>query len=355
MKKYFLKKNKKEKDELPTFAEISIEGNVLTGRHGLHGFAGRTRTTEMESAGKAKAEYEMGVKRLISQGYKESSPPKPGTHPPETVYLENRESGQFFEISEESNTLRIRRGQVGKPCLVFHSNHAHEGDETAAREQLERLLIEWKGKGFARSEPSSPIIPGSEAKEVFPCDIEDGSAHAQIFPLFNTHNFDQLRASQAAILHFPDGLQYEGDLDFEMLADTELSIGVIIEGDMRVEGVLSQLTDDYPGAILVTGNIYAHSLGHENSHMRVLGNVEVQNIVYGRYNDGELVVCGDMSGSILVSCDHSMWTEGEYHIAHYDPMEPIDKVFLPDLIDDEGKLDEERLVDYMMRRISPLK
>lgn len=103
------------------FIEISINGNIVTRREGDIGFLGESRVFARKNLVEAQRDFEKLVQILHEQGYKETTPPTPKVYEPQTIYLEHHERGYFFEVSEDNNHLRIRRGIVGKPCLVFNA------------------------------------------------------------------------------------------------------------------------------------------------------------------------------------------------------------------------------------------
>jgi translation initiation factor 1 (eIF-1/SUI1) len=263
-----------------------------------------------------------------------------------SAYLEQAELAQFFEITESNNHLLIRRGAVGQACLVFHVPFATEGK---ALHQLERLVAAWKDLGFAASVPAHPITEGAHVHTLIGADIEPDSHHAQIF---DVGGGARLREGRRRIYHLRDGLQANGNLDFEVFADMGLGSAVIIDGDVRLSGVLSQLSYTYPSPILIFGNVFAHSLAHRDSHLAIEGNLTVDNIVYGEYNDGSLYINGEVRGAAWISQDHDM-----------DAAKLLLPVFSDDdeyeglhesLIDEEDGLDTDAVREHIWAGTSPL-
>ncbi len=232
--------------------------------------------------------------------------------PPETAlcHLESAEpSREFIELllQEPGNRLRIRSGSIGKPCLVLHATFKAPGK---ARANHERLQQEWQGRGFVACAPSAPVTDGSVADELF-C---DGRAPHPLLEAFLAINgAEGLRGQPRRLALFRHGLQWHADFDLERIAEFGLHAGAIVEGDVEVDGVFSQLTYTYPGQTLVSGSIRAASFGHGDSHMRVMGDVHVHNIVYGEYNDGSLDIDGAVHGRAFISMDHDMHAAGGYH------------------------------------------
>ncbi len=257
------------------------------------------------------------------------------------VYLEHPNNNQFFEVSETNNALRIRRGEISKPCLVFNATYktANKG-----REIFERLIKNWKGQGYVVTQASNTIIEGSIANELFAAEIEDHPVYSKFF---NLGWASELRGKQERIFHFRNGLRYEGHLDLEDTADMGLASGLIIEGGVQVSGVFSQMTYTYPTAILITGSVHAQSLAHKDSHMFIEGDVQVENVVYGEYNDGWLEITGDVYGKAFISFDHAMEVYGNYYLPRFDWGDEDIGWLSPKIFDFEGNLDDEVLRGYI--------
>jgi hypothetical protein len=257
----------------------------------------------------------------------------PGTT---TTYLESAASGEFIELHEHDSRVRVRCGTIGQPCLVLHAAFKAPGKASANRQ---RLLDAWRAKGFAECAPSSPVIEGSVADELF-CDERE--PHPLLEPFFRINGAQDLRGHARRLALFRNDLRWQGDFDLERIGELGLHAGVIVEGDVDVSGVFSQLTYTYPGYVLVAGDVRAASFGHGDSHMRVLGDVRVRNIVYGEYNDGSLRIGGSVYGRAFISFGHSMHAEGDYHlpICDWDTGENWSGCLHPDLFECDEEDDQ---------------
>lgn len=253
-----------------------------------------------------------------------------------SCHLESAERGEFIELllHEGGTRLRVRSGAIGKPCLVLNATYG-----TAAKAQTHylRLHKEWQERGFVPCKPSLPVADGSVADELF-CDAR--IPHPLLGPFLAINGADELRGQPRRLAWFRHGLRWHTHFDLERIADFGLHAGVIVEGDVQVDGVFSQLTYTYPGQTLVSGGIHATSFGHGDSHMRVMGDVKVANIIYGEYNDGSLVINGAMHGRAFITLDHDMHAEGGYHlpICEWNARENWSDCLDPELFecDDEG-------------------
>lgn len=83
---------------------------------------------------------------------------------------------------------------------------------------------------------------------------------------------------------------------------------------------------------------------HGDSHLHVLGDVRVDNIIYGECNDGRLYIAGSVHGRAFISSDHCMYAEGEYllPVCAWDTNENWSDCLHPDLLEWDGDEDEPR-------------
>lgn len=226
------------------------------------------------------------------------------------THLESAAINEFIELHEERNRLRVRFGTIGRPGLVLHTTFKAPGKALA---QHQRLLEAWRAKGFSECSPSSPVVAGSIADELF-CDGREPHPLLEPFLRISDGTWMALRGKPSRLALFRDGLRWQGNFDLERIAELGLHAGVIVDGDVEVSGVFSQLTDTYPGFVLVSGDVRAASFGHGDSHVHVLGDVRVDNIVYGEYNDGSLRIGGSVHGRAFITADHDMHAGGDYHL-----------------------------------------
>lgn len=258
---------------------------------------------------------------------------------PVTCHLESAEHGEFIELLlyEGGTRLRVRSGTIGKPCLVLNTTY---GTASKAQAHCQRLQAEWHERGYMPCNPSLPVADGSVADELF-CDGR--IPHPLLDAFLAINGADELRGQPRRLALFRHGLRWHTDFDLERIAEFGLHAGVIVEGDVKVAGVFSQLTYTYPGQTLVSGTIHATSFGHGDGHMRVMGDVKVANIIYGEYNDGSLVINGAMHGRAFITLDHDMYAEGGYHlpICEWNSHENWDGCLDPELFEfDDEDADE---------------
>ena len=253
---------------------------------------------------------------------------------PAFAYLESATHDEFIELRELDNRLRVRLGAIGRPCLELHAAFITPGK---ARANHQRLLDAWQVRGFLSCAPSAAVLEGSIADELF-CDARE--PHPLLESFFRIDGAAGLRGQARRLALFRKGLRWQGDFDLERIAELGLHAGVIVEGDVEVTGVFSQLTYTYPGYVLVGGDVRADSFGHGDSHMRVLGDVRVRNIIYGEYNDGSLRIDGMAYGRAFISSDHSMHAHSGYAlpVCNWDMDENWSSCLHPDLFDYDEEL-----------------
>ena len=81
--------------------------------------------------------------------------------------------------------------------------------------------------------------------------------------------------------------------------------GVIVTGNLTVNGSIKN-TDMSSGAfLLVMGNVTAHNLVSGGTYMQINGNANIRGYAYGHYNDGSITIDGDLNTPVFISEDHA--------------------------------------------------
>jgi hypothetical protein len=81
--------------------------------------------------------------------------------------------------------------------------------------------------------------------------------------------------------------------------------GVIVTGNLTVNGSIKNSDMESGPFLLVMGNVAAHNLVAGGAHMVVNGNATIRDVAYGHYNDGSIDINGDLSVPIFINEDHS--------------------------------------------------
>ena len=164
-------------------------------------------------------------------------------------FLRVPDSESFIEFTLSQNSLRIRRGHISKPCLVFELNYT---PISRGQNVYDGLLTEFQKRGF-KEEPNPPgvIVEGTKVGELFTDEM--GDAFSDFFKIGWAGEW---KDDRNRVFHCTEGLTYEGNLDLEIFADLGLAVGLIVSGDVQIKGVFSQTTYTYPGAILISCLLY---------------------------------------------------------------------------------------------------
>jgi len=225
------------------------------------------------------------------------------------TYLENTADSQFLELVVNDDALVMRRGIIGKACLVLSVALKKETCEKV----FAKIKNHFSAAGYTEQTAESDIIEGCHAIAIHSDDIREHPLYGEFFKIGNVDYYIK-QGDGTYLWHFHDGLRYGGDLDLADISNLGIADGLIIEGDVTVDGIFSQDEYEYPLGTLILGNVFAKSLIHADSHVVIKGSVQVQQTIYGYYNDGSLAISGDVSGEAFVSDDHDMWAGGEYRL-----------------------------------------
>lgn len=133
-----------------------------------------------------------------------------------------------------------------------------------------------------------------------------------------------LRPTDTVLLHTGD-LALNGDLPLDWSAGWEdggiaaalaglqgqaLS-GLCVQGDLHLAGALVNADGDSGPLLLVTGALHARQVSCGGAYIHVGSDLCVQEVVYGHYNHGQLVVGGQVIAQALVNDDHGIDVRGQ--------------------------------------------
>ena len=80
--------------------------------------------------------------------------------------------------------------------------------------------------------------------------------------------------------------------------------GVIVTGNLTVNGSIKNTDMDNGAFLLVMGNLTAHNLVSGGTYMQINGNAYIRDYAYGHYNDGSIAIDGDLNTPVFISEDH---------------------------------------------------
>ncbi|MBN1800133.1 MAG: hypothetical protein JW891_01420 [Candidatus Lokiarchaeota archaeon] len=96
-------------------------------------------------------------------------------------------------------------------------------------------------------------------------------------------------------------LDFEGENWPKQSDDIE---GMVFNGDLIVEGTIRNMEMNYGPLLFVMGDCKAKNIDKSGSLFYFKKNVNVENVVYGYYNDGLMVVDGVLKADFLINDDH---------------------------------------------------
>ena len=107
-----------------------------------------------------------------------------------------------------------------------------------------------------------------------------------------------------------------GDFILDHTADgDEGADGLIVEGDLVIDGALVNRDSDNGPCLVVTGNVRAKNVIAGGAEIVILGELIVENVIFGFYNHGSITVHGATKARAIIT---------EYHA--FDLRGPVDGV-----------------------------
>lgn len=80
--------------------------------------------------------------------------------------------------------------------------------------------------------------------------------------------------------------------------------GLCIDGDLHIAGALVNASADSGPMLLVAGSLSARQVSCGGAHVEIGGDLRVEEVVYGHYNHGQLIVGGQLFAQALINDDH---------------------------------------------------
>jgi hypothetical protein len=111
--------------------------------------------------------------------------------------------------------------------------------------------------------------------------------------------------------------------------------GLIVNGNLTVNGSIINSDGDNGPFLYVTGNVQANNLVSGGAFMKICGDAKLSGVAYGHYNDGDINVMGNLSCPVLINEDHSFSIDGKL----------IESQFNYNSFDDNEDKDETELKD----------
>lgn len=123
------------------------------------------------------------------------------------------------------------------------------------------------------------------------------------------HEFTEGRA-----ILLPGGTTLESlELDFEKkLLGRDIKAGVIVDGDLTINGTLHNDEGDFGPFLVVLGNLTVKNVAIAGAPLHVAGDLKVENF-HGFYNHGSTQVEGALNAGLFIAQDYGATLNGEIH------------------------------------------
>ena len=97
------------------------------------------------------------------------------------------------------------------------------------------------------------------------------------------------------------------DLDMARNEDGEYPFLLLVAGNLRVDGAITNEETDGAMGLIVLGDLHARDMVVGGQEIYVTGNVHVDGLFWGDYNHGDLTVEGDVHAALFIDTD-------QYHV-----------------------------------------
>ena len=148
----------------------------------------------------------------------------------------------------------------------------------------------------------------------------------------------------STIYYYVEDKIIDGDFEMDSYDENEI-LGFVFEKNLTVTGDIIQLEGDYGPHLLVMGNLKAKNLDKGGSYMDIYGDCDIDGLIYGYYNHGMLDIGGVTRAQYIIEDDHSMSfakVDEDRLVAEIDMWNcNLSKLFLPELIENESRIDVE--------------
>ena len=178
----------------------------------------------------------------------------------------------------------------------------------AKKGKAAKRVAKAKPKRKARSKPRArkPIRdaapPAVEASE-----IDGGTADGRYE--LSKHVHGELLNNTVTLLRGRTRVAGDLALDFDG-DDADGPDGTIVDGDLEVSGTIVNRDSDNGPFLLVTGNVHAKNLVAGGSEIVILGDLIVDEVIFGYYNHGSITVHGATRAKAIITEYHSFDLRG---------------------------------------------
>jgi hypothetical protein len=119
--------------------------------------------------------------------------------------------------------------------------------------------------------------------------------------------------TMAVVRHYPRSAAVTGDLDMDGLAIGHNVAGIVVDGDLRLEGsILNWEIDGVAAFLWVRGNLRCRNIVFGCMDLVVNRNVAASGLIVATYNHGHLLIAGDVrAGRVIIDDDGAAIIDGK--------------------------------------------
>lgn len=136
----------------------------------------------------------------------------------------------------------------------------------------------------------------------------DGRTANGLYEL-SKHIHGDLVSDKITVLRGRTGVAGDLSLDFDG-DDDDAPDGTIVDGDLEVTGSIINRNSDHGPFLLVTGNVHAKNLVAGGSEIVILGDLIVDEVIFGYYNHGSITVYGTTRAKAIITEYHAFDLRG---------------------------------------------
>lgn len=209
------------------------------------------------------------------------------------TYLEHPTANQFWELSLQGKSIQIKSGAIGSE---EESNTKDYISEAIARYEAFKAIISMRQKGYQSANRISMETLLTYDKTL-------------------AKDIDKTLYSSLKGDHYQTFILIKGNITLDTLdidAFHSKADGLIIDGDLIVDGGIYNTEGDYGPALVVTGSVQADYLIAGGSEISLEGESYIHSFILGFYNDG-ILSTSQATAMVAISDDHHSETYGKFH------------------------------------------
>jgi hypothetical protein len=191
----------------------------------------------------------------------------------------------------------VKRASQGKPATKRVAKAKPRAKTKATRKAKPSKRAPVKYKPIREITP-----PSAEQSEI------DGSTAESLYAM-REHIHGDLLNNIITLLrgrtHVPADLALDFDSD-----DADGPDGTIVDGDLEVTGSIINRDSDNGPFLLVTGNVHAKNLVAGGAEIVILGDLIVDEVIFGYYNHGSITVHGTTRAKAIITEYHAFDLRG---------------------------------------------